>query len=123
MRREISLLFYCNKKVIPLLITYKRKLTMFNGKSFLFSIPPKPPSFIKVERQLYFKFYASHYFLIPSGHYNISEKLTKPNTKALTSMFSSGTKRDLLQKPHPVPGPGTYKPHIPVTPPKKMILP
>lgn len=57
------------------------------------------------------------------SHYNISEKLTKPNTKALTSMFSSGTRRDLLQKPNPVPGPGTYKPHIPVTPPKKLILP
>jgi len=56
-------------------------------------------------------------------HYNIDDNLTKRAPPALASVFSSKSKREYIRF-EDNPGPGSYKPHDPVTPPpNRLTLP
>ncbi|CAK8686856.1 unnamed protein product [Clavelina lepadiformis] len=58
---------------------------------------------------------------IPSPcHYNIRNGEAN---KGPMSSFNSTTKRQVIASPLEVPGPGTYKPFQPVSPPQKLLLP
>jgi len=60
---------------------------------------------------------------IPSPcHYNIHEQAVKKTVPSLVSAFVSNTQRGSVANKF-VPGPGTYRPNEPVTPPDKQTLP